>query len=335
VDPPQSDSRTVIAIGNFDGVHRGHQAVLASVAEDAHRRGLRPAVLTFSPHPRAVLGRPVPPLLTTLERKVELIRRVDPALSLVVWRFDLAFAAQSPEQFARRLVASLCAEVVVVGHNFRFGKDRVGDFDELSRWGRELGFETRSHDLLGDARGPWSSSRAREAIARGDLDEAARTLGRPHQLSGTVVEGDRRGRTLGFPTCNLAGVVEALPPFGVYAVLVDRERESGPSGPDDVDRAVAPPAPAVVTALAAGVANIGVRPTVSTAPQPTVEVHLLDTDADLYGARLRVHLVARLRGEQRFSGLDALKEQIARDAAAARERLAGLAPDAAAGGAWG
>jgi riboflavin kinase / FMN adenylyltransferase len=318
VDPPQH-GRTVIAIGNFDGVHRGHQAVLASVAEDARRRGREPAVLTFSPHPRAVLGRPVPPLLTTLERKAELMRRIDAALALVVWRFDLDFAAQSPAEFARRLVAELRCEVVVVGRNFRFGKERAGDFDELARLGESLGFETRSHELVADEGGPLSSSRVRAAIARGDLDEAARMLGRPHLLEGLVVEGDRRGRTLGFPTCNLADVAEALPPFGVYAVLVDRDGEGG----------------AGALALAKGVANIGVRPTVKAGDAPpSVEVHLFDTDADLYGARLRVHLVARLRAEQRFAGLDALKAQIAVDASAARQRLSGLSPDAAAGGAW-
>lgn len=341
MDPHEADAkapRQVVAIGNFDGVHRGHQAVLASIADDARARGILPVLLTFSPHPRAVLGRPVPPLLTTLDRKLELIRRVDPAITLVVRRFDLAFASQSPLEFVHlTLVRDLHAEVVVVGHNFRFGKERAGDFDELTRLGGELGFETRSHVLVGDERGAWSSSRVRDAIARGDLDDAERMLGRPHAVSGLVVEGDRRGRTLGFPTCNLAGVEEALPPFGVYAVLVDRESDEHPaSEPPSAEaelRRVRPGRSAV--ALAAGVANIGVRPTVTAGEtRPSVEVHLFDTDADLYGARLRVHLCARLRAEQRFAGLDALKAQIARDAAAARERLAGLSPDAAAGGAW-
>lgn len=309
---------TVVAIGNFDGVHRGHQAVLASVAEDARIRGLRPAVLTFSPHPREALGRPVPPLLTTLDRKLALVRRVDPAILCRVQRFDTAFAALSPDAFVREILRDeLRARVVAVGHNFRFGKDRAGDFDALVRLGEPLGIETRSHAMVGDEAGPWSSSRVRDAIARGDLDDAARMLGRPHMISGVVVAGDRRGRTLGFPTCNLSGVAEALPPFGVYAVLVDRV-----TGEE-------------VSALAAGVANIGVRPTVSGAEaRPSVEVHLFDTDRDLYGAHLRVHLVARLRAEQRFAGLDALKAQIARDAEAARARLAGVTPDPAAGGAY-
>jgi riboflavin kinase/FMN adenylyltransferase len=338
VDPQERAASAVVAIGNFDGVHRGHQAMLASVADDARRRGLAPAVLTFSPHPRAVLGRPpVPPLLTALERKLDLIRRVDPAIVPYVQRFDLSFASLSPLEFVDLvLVRRLRAEVVVVGHNFHFGKDRAGNFDTLTRLGAEHGFETRSHELVGDEGGAWSSSRVRAAIAQGDLDQASRMLGRPHMVSGLVAPGDRRGRTLGFPTCNLAGVEEALPPFGVYAVLVDRERAPAAGVPlSGVEGYTpTPPGPAAI-ALAAGVANIGVRPTVAPGEaRPSVEVHLFDTDADLYGARLRVHLVARLRPEQRFAGLDALKAQIARDAEAARARTAGMAPDPAAGGAW-
>ena len=326
----------MVAIGNFDGVHRGHQAILAAVAGDARRRGLSPAVLTFAPHPRLVLGRPVPPLLTTMGRKVALVRRVDPALAVFVQRFDLAFAALSPVAFVEQVLAgSLSAKVVVVGHNFRFGKDRAGDFAELGRLGEGLGFETRSHEMMGDAAGTWSSSRVRDAIARSDLDDAERMLGRPHMISGLVVEGDRRGRTLGFPTCNLAGVAEALPPFGVYAVLVDLE-DGPPSAPAAATARLAEARPGPTAgALATGVANIGVRPTIAGAEaRPSVEVHLFDTDQDLYGARLRVHLMARLRAEQRFAGLDALKAQIARDAADARARLAGATPDPAAGGAW-
>jgi riboflavin kinase/FMN adenylyltransferase len=315
----------VVAVGNFDGVHLGHQAVLADAARDAAARGLEPAVLTFSPHPLAVLGRRAgegpsstprlpPPTLTVLGRKRELIGRVAPSIRTVVERFDLAFAAQSPRAFAERvLVAQLSARVVIVGKNFRFGHDRAGDFDTLSRLGEELGFETRSHALIGDDRGPWSSTRVRDALARGDVEDAARMLGRPHLLSGVVVEGDRRGRTIGFPTCNLAGVEEALPAFGVYAVRVDREVGPAPA-PDEPWGPAAP--------LAGGVANIGVRPTVKEGgAAPSVEVHLFDLDEDLYGARLRVSLVARLRAEQRFNGLDALKAQIAKDAADARERL--------------
>jgi riboflavin kinase / FMN adenylyltransferase len=318
---PSPGARTIVVIGNFDGVHRGHQAVLAGVDRDAAAEGLAPLALTFEPHPMRVLGRGAPATLTTLPRKLELIARAAPATRVVVQAFDLAFAAQTPEEFAERVLARrLGARVVVVGRNVRFGRGRAGDFDDLTRFGERLGFETRSHPIVEDARGPWSSTRAREAIGRGDLGEVQEILGRPHMLSGTVVVGDRRGRTIGFPTCNLGGVEEALPPFGVYAVLVDRVGEGS-----------APHA----AALARGVANVGVRPTVAEGQaRPSVEVHLFDVDEDLYGAGLRVHLIARLRPEQRFAGLDALKAQIARDAADARVRLASAAPDPAAKGAW-
>jgi riboflavin kinase/FMN adenylyltransferase len=272
-------------------------------------------------------------MLTTLARKLELVRRVAPAIVPFVRRFDLGFAAQSPEAFVvETLVRRLGAEVVVVGQNFRFGRDRRGSYAELTRLGEQHGFATRSHELVGDEAGAWSSSRIRAAIARGDLDDAARMLGRPHMISGVVIEGDRRGRTIGFPTCNLAEVAEALPPFGVYAVLVDRDA-AGDRAPAELPELLAAPARGPAVALAKGVMNVGVRPTVKPGEtRPSVEVHLFDTDEDLYGARLRVHLVARLRAEQRFSGLDALKAQIARDAADARARLASLTP--AAGPAW-
>ncbi|HVY44273.1 MAG TPA: bifunctional riboflavin kinase/FAD synthetase [Minicystis sp.] len=302
----------IVVIGNFDGVHRGHQAVLADAATRARAERVACAVLTFSPHPAVVLGRTPPPLLTTLERKVELVGRAAPDVRVVVMPFDRPFAAQSPRAFAERvLVGRLAAREVVVGKNFRFGAGRAGDFDELTRLGAELGFGTSSHALLGDADGPWSSTRIRAAIAAGDVEEAARMLGRPHMLSGVVAEGDRRGRTIGFPTANLGDVPEELPANGVYAVLVDEV------------------AGGTARALAKGVANVGVRPTVKEAqPRPNVEVHLFDFDRDLYGARLRVHLAARLRGEQRFAGLVALKAQIAKDAGAARARLADAAPRA-------
>jgi riboflavin kinase/FMN adenylyltransferase len=316
----ESSRARIVAIGNFDGVHLGHQAVLADASRDAEARDLVASALTFTPHPAEALGRTAPPLLTTLARKIELFRRVAPTVEPVVERFDRAFAEQTPAEFAERVLAQkLHARVVVVGHNFRFGHARAGDFALLSKLGEALGFETRSQTLLGDARGPFSSTRIREALARGALDEVSAMLGRPHMVSGTVIQGDQRGRTIGFPTCNLGGVSEALPAFGVYAVLVDREHE-GPSG---------------ARALARGVANIGVRPTVKDgAPTPSVEVHLFDLDADLYGARLRVHLIERLRPEQKFAGIEALKAQIARDADDARARLARLEADPSAEGAW-
>jgi riboflavin kinase / FMN adenylyltransferase len=301
----------IVVIGNFDGVHRGHQAVLIDASAQAAARGLGCVVLTFSPHPALVLGRVAPLLLTTLDRKIELMRRTAPSITPVIETFDLAFAAQTPREFGERVLGErLSAKVVVVGHNFRFGHARAGDLEELTRLGQRIGFETKSFPLLGDAKGSWSSTRVRQAITDGVLDEAARLLGRPHMISGAVSVGDRRGRTLGFPTCNLTDVPEALPPNGVYAVLVDRVTDHGPS------------------ALAKGVANVGVRPTVAPDQRrPSVEVHLFDLDEDLYGVTLRIHLMQRLRDERTFGGLDALKAQIARDADAARLALANAAPD--------
>lgn len=316
--PAGSHPGALVIIGNFDGVHLGHQAVLDEAARRAGEQGLDPIVLTFDPHPARVLGRTPPALLTRLDRKRELIGRVDASLRVIVERFDRDFAAQSPEAFAERvLVGKLGAREVLVGKNFRFGQGRAGSYDDLERLGSTLGYGTRSHAMVGDDRGVWSSTRVREALARGDLDEATALLGRPHMISGTVIEGDKRGRTIGFPTCNLGGVDEALPPFGVYAVLVDRAQANGHA------------------TLARGVANIGVRPTVTAAEAPvTVEVHLLDLSQDLYGAWLRVHLVGRVRPEQKFAGLDELRAQIARDAETARGMLANLVPDPLAGGAW-
>ena len=217
--------------------------------------------------------------------------------------------------------------MVVVGHNFRFGKDRAGDFDELTRLGAEHGFETRSHELVGDERGPWSSSRVREALARGDLDDAARMLGRPHLLSGVVVEGDRRGRT------------HRLPHVQPRRAWRRRCRPSASTPCWSIARSGPPPTPGEPRGPA-GARRAAWRtsacgpPSRSGEARPSVEVHLFDVDQDLYGARLRVHLMARLRAEQRFAGLDALKAQIARDAADARQRLSGASPDPAAGGAW-
>ena len=309
---------SLIVIGNFAGVHRGHQSVLRSVGELAAGRGLSPKLFTFEPHPAVTLGRTPPPRLTTLARKRELVRRACPGIEVVVREFTPAFSEQSPEDFAQHVLANeLGAKVVMVGANFRFGKDRAGNVDDLRRLGEQHGFETIAESLVHDDHGAWSSTRIRARIAEGDMAEAADMLGRPHMLSGEVVRGDQRGRTIGFPTCNLAEPPEALPPNGVYAVLVDRVEEDE------------------VTALAKGVANLGVRPTVKDAqPRPLLEAHLFDVSEDLYGASLRVHLVERLREEKKFAGLDALKSQIDADAEAARRCLRAHAPDPDLGSWW-
>jgi riboflavin kinase/FMN adenylyltransferase len=307
-------SRSVVVIGNFDGVHRGHQAVVGAALEAAREAGATARALTFHPHPQEVLGNGPRPALTSLARKRTLLERA--GIDAVVEPFTIELAGLAPEQFVEQiLVRKLDAECVLVGENFRFGKGRAGDLDELVRLGARFGFSARVQALAGDDAGLFSSTRVRQALSAGDLASAERCLGRPHSVAGSVRRGDGRGRTIGVPTANLEDIGEVLPPNGVYACLVDRE--VGDAGAE---------------ALGLGVANIGVRPTA--AAGFSVEVHLLDFDQDLYGARLRVHWVERLRSELKFPGLDALRAQIERDKDAARRALSGRKPQPEAGGAW-
>ncbi len=289
---------SVVTIGNFDGVHLGHRALLERARALASERGTRAVVLTFDPAPRDVLrpGNGVP-RIQSLDRKLHHLGRL--ADGVVVHPFDATIAAMEPADFATRALRDgLGAAAVVVGHDFRFGRQRKGDAALL----REvLGIEVEALGPVSDEVGPISSSRIREALGRGDVATAARLLGRPHELLGEVVEGDRRGRLLGFPTANLWPEGGLVPPNGVYAVRVELEE----------DRPAVP-----------GVANLGTRPTFD-GVGARLEVHLLDFSGDLYGRRLVVQLVDRLRDERRFASIDELKAQIERDAATARERLRG------------
>jgi riboflavin kinase / FMN adenylyltransferase len=309
---------TLVAIGNFDGVHRGHQEVLRQTVERSAAEGLLPVVLTFDPHPARILGRTPPSVLTPLPRKAELLRAQAPSLQVVAQPFDAAFAAQEPEDFARHfLKETLGARWVVVGQNFRFGRARAGDFDALRALGAALGFSVSATPVVGDARGRWSSTRVRAALASGDLEDANDVLGRPHELSGVVIEGQRRGRTIGFPTANLGGVPQAIPAYGVYAV--EAYALEGGSGSGAAGGGAGEGGTGRATRLGGGVANIGVRPTL--AAGFSVEVHLFDFDGDLYGKRLRVGLVSRLREERTFGSFGELTAQIGRDAEEARRRL--------------
>ena len=290
--------KSVVVIGNLDGVHRGHQAVLRQARALADRSGRdlarsRVLVLTFDPHPAEVLHGKVKPRLCTVARRVELLR-ANGADDVVVEPFTKELAALTPEEFAKELLsARLHCTAVVVGQNFRFGAQRAGDMNTLRELGSTLGFEVVASEIASDEKGPFSSTRVRDAIAAADLGEAAHVLGRPHSISGVVEHGDKRGRTIGFPTANLGQVTELLPPHGVYAVRAD-------------DRP--------------GVMNLGVRPTVD-GTQLRIEVHLFDFAGDLYDQPMRVHLVERVREERKFAGLDELKAQIAKDAALARAIL--------------
>ncbi len=297
----------------------------------ARARGIAPAgeltVLTFEPHPAAVLGASAPARLTRLSRKVELLAHHGVDL-VVAQAFDARFAALAPEQFVDDvLVRALSAKVVAVGWDFRFGARRAGDIAMLRSLGELRGFRVEVQEVVADDKGPLSSTRVREALSRGDLDDARAVLGRPHAIEGVVVAGDKRGRTIGFPTANVGDVEEALPAHGVYAVVCDAAPGSTRAGAGGSTE---------MRALARGVANVGLRPTVSGGGgHPSIEVHLFDLPPerlDLYGDAIRVHFIARLREERRFPGLDALRTQIAEDAARARAITAAIEEPAS--GCW-
>lgn len=295
-------SGAVVTPGNHDGVHLGHRALVREARSQADARGLRAVALFFDPHPSRVLAPDrAPPLLTTVDRRVELLRRAG-ADEAVAWPFDRAFAALAPEVFVRDvLVGRLAARSVVVGPDFRFGRERSGDLPMLRALGEAHAFGVTVVDPVVLDGERVSSTWVRERLAAGDVEGAARLLGRVHDVDGTVVEGDRRGRTIGFPTANLRCDPVVLPADGVYAVVA--RRVDVPDG-----------------RRLGGVANLGVRPTFEAGR--SVEVHLFDFDEEVYGARMRVGFVERIRPEQRFDGLEALKAQIARDAEAARRAVA-------------
>lgn len=266
-----------IAIGTFDGVHRGHRAVIQAAVDT----GLRSAVVTFDPHPRTVLGYEVE-LLSSVERRIELVAEVGPHELLLV-EFTLDLSRLSPEEFVQAVLAPLGARVVLAGENFRFGRGREGDVELL----RRLGFEVRAVPLVDSV----SSSQIRSLVSTGDVGRAAALLGRPFELEGTVVAGDQRGGTLGFPTANLTVDPRAtVPAYGIYAGQT----------------------------LGHPVAmSIGVNPHYG-GTERRIEAHVLDFDGDLYGRDLRVEVWQRLRGEEAFETEAALLAQITADVEAAR-----------------
>jgi riboflavin kinase/FMN adenylyltransferase len=298
---------SVVTIGAYDGVHRGHQRVLHLVRELASTRRLDAAVVTFDRHPAQVV-RPesAPKLLTSLDQKLELLDATGDVDVCCVLTFDEARSRETAEEFVTEvLVEKLRARLVVVGEDFHFGYKRGGNVPLLGRMGAELGFEVLGLGLVaveGDPGGTvYSSTRIRQLLAEGDVAEAARLLGRPHEVRGTVVEGDRRGRTLGFPTANLAVPAEiCLPADGIYAGTFAAE--------DDLARAAA--------------ISLGRRPTFyEHADASLLEAYVLDFDGDLYGQRAKVRFVERLRGEQRFDNVDELVEQMGRDVEATRRAV--------------
>lgn len=295
----------MVSIGVFDGVHLGHQAILEANIARAKELDARPTVVTFVDHPKGVLLGHAPRTLTTLEHRLELFDRAGIEHSLPL-TFDEALRSMTAETFARRiLVRELDVRALVLGFDSKFGKDRAGNPELL----RSLGFDvTVVPEVVCDRRAV-SSTAIREAVELGDLEGAARMLGRPVSVFGEVVHGRAIGRTIGFPTANLDLHHGLHPPLGVYACLAHRVHSKRRSK---------------VRGSYPAVANIGFRPTVEDGPppvEPLVEVHLLDFDGDLYGEHLELEFVQNLRGERRFDGLPALEAQIARDVAAARSVL--------------
>ena len=287
-----------LTIGNFDGVHRGHQAMLDRLIEAADDLALPAAVLTFDPPPREFFARDkAPPRLSTLRAKIEQFRAHGVAHAFIA-RFDAKLAALSPETFIDEvLVRKLCVRWVLVGEDFRFGKGRSGDIATLRRAARTFSVEAmRTVSIEGERA---SSTAVRAALAAGDLARAGALLGRPFAISGRVAHGAKLGRDLGFPTANIR-LARKPPLAGVFAVRVH-----GLGG-----------------APRAGAASVGVRPTVSTSGVPLLEVFIFDFDDSLYGKRVGVEFVHKLRDEERYADLDALTRQIEADVAQARDFFA-------------
>lgn len=299
--------RPILTIGNFDGIHLGHRAILDTVIARARIARGEAVVYTFDPHPRKVISpESAPRLLTTSEQKLELLAAagVD---AVIIEPFNLEFARTAPDVFIREFIhARIRPLEVYVGYDFHFGRDREGSMRLLSELGPRLGFSVTIIPEVIVGGGDVNSSRIRELLVKGGVEEAALLLGRDFSVRGQVVKGDARGRTLGFPTANLAPENEVLPEAGVYAGWF-RCLDAGD-----------PPAGAIWPA----VTNVGTRPTFGDSDRVVAEAHLLDFSGDLYGRRVELSFACRLRAERRFAGVEALREQIERDRAEARRRLA-------------
>ncbi|GGF38479.1 riboflavin biosynthesis protein [Marmoricola endophyticus] len=301
---PDGLDPTVVVVGNFDGVHLGHRAVVAQACAQAADDATRVVAVTFDPHPMAVL-RPehAPQMLTTLEQRARLLAEagVDDVFAIP---FSREVASWSPEEFVQRvLVDALHARTVVVGANFRFGAKAAGDVALLQRVGPDHGFTTRAVPLDG---GPqvWSSTYVRACLAAGDVEGAAQALGRAYALAGTVVRGDQRGRELGYPTANVPPGVQAVPADGVYAGHLRRLDEPG------------------ALALPAAI-SVGTNPTFDGTRERRVEAYVIDrVDLELYSVEVEVDFVARVRGMTRFDSVEELVEQMALDVRRCRELLA-------------
>jgi riboflavin kinase/FMN adenylyltransferase len=286
----------VLALGNFDGLHRGHMKIIDRVRQRAGERGGTPAAMTFDPHPPRVL-RPdkAPALLMTREQKIEALRRSG-MQGLALVRFTHEMSRWDPETFVRTvLVEWLHVAEVWVGANFLFGHKRAGTFSVLRALGARYGFRAEKIDPVRYKDFVVSSTRVRRLVSEGRVDEAGALLGHHYFVDGTVVRGAGRGRSIGVPTANLATANELVPPAGVYATLA-----------------------IVAGVVTPSVTNIGLRPTFGDVEHPVIETHLLDVDRDLYDTALRLSFVQRLRDERTFADVDALRAQIEADCRGAR-----------------
>lgn len=303
LQPGRSLKDLVVAIGAFDGVHRGHLELLQTARSLASASHGEAAVLTFDPHPAKVLSPTVaPPLITSTRRKLELCEAAGIGLA-VVQAFDAAFAALEPGEFVdRALVHGIGARHVVVGYDFSYGHARGGNIATLKDAGRAHGFAVTVVPAFSSEGVLCSSTRIRDAVRSGEIALAERLLGRPVEIVGSVVPGHGRGRTMGIPTANISLEAELLPPVGVYAAWVMDAEEDVPRRRQSV-------------------VNVGYAPTFANPSALSIETHVLDFSGDLYSRRLIVELRERLRGEQRFPSPEALRQQIDRDIARTREML--------------
>ncbi|MBT8454409.1 MAG: bifunctional riboflavin kinase/FAD synthetase [Deltaproteobacteria bacterium] len=295
-------THSVVTPGNHDGVHLGHRALIDAAKRTADARGWQTLAMCFEPHPTAVLApQRAPVLLTDMRRRVEILRGAG-CDDVVVLPFDSEFSKMTPDQFVERVLLDTCrAKGVVVGPDFHFGHKRSGNIGTLRDWGNREGFTVQLVQPVMFEGQAVSSTRIRRVLAEdGNVGDAARMMTRVHETTGLVTRGDQRGRQLGFPTANLAVEPLQLPKDGVYAVVARVLDEPG-------------------AALQHGVANLGYRPTFEAGH--SIEVHLLGFEGDLYGRRMRVGFVARIRGETKFDGLDALRRQIDRDCDEAENAL--------------
>src|SRR5688572_9384896 len=287
----------VLALGNFDGMHRGHLKIIERVRRGAEERGATAVAMTFDPHPSKIV-RPdkAPPLLMTHQQKLEALARGG-MHGVAIVRFTPELARWDPETFVRSvLVEWLHVAEVWVGANLLFGHDRSGNFSLLRSLGARYGFRAQKIDPVRYKDLDVSSSRVRRLITEGRVDEAGALLGHYYALEGTVVQGWKRGRELGFPTANLCPENDLVPPAGVYATTANIDGMSYPA-----------------------LTNIGTRPTFESGEESVIETHVLDMNKDMYGAKLRLGFVQRLRDEKKFDGVDALKAQIEADRARARD----------------